>query len=1408
MRKSAQQVAAACAALQAEHGATCRSTPLTQLQKLLLRVLGHHGGSAVVPGTPANLACASHAPAHMRGFATSSKGAKLDASVTSAAQATVAEQNPLVAAFQLGQDSAASRGLGARKLSPQAALTALASRAAAEARESALAARSPSRASSPSKRARASATPAAPPAKGSRPRAAPKPPPAANALAAEAQPGPGPELEAGTQSSAPKPSKGPAPGASSGADAEAGSASPRPAKPAAQVLPSAAAAPPQAPVAAPQAPPTPGHSSQADRNPGAAGAPIFSETGSANVLASGSTSTNASATASGDLSGGAGWGAAAAASAGSRPALERAVTYGSLQEMVVALEKRQHPPTHNNLVQLLGTVESVVGSPAAHARLHRALEGLIKGPYGATLPPLSLAHALLTLSREGAWGPGAVALAKRIAAALHAPDALANDSHWVSMALFAIARTHVAATGQGASGERRAAAREVLAVARPAVGGLADLAREHVGRWPEVAVANLFWSYSRLTMLDNQLLRAACAAAVQGLPRFAPYTLATISYSCALFGRSGTRGDVLKRNTTLLPELVAELERRRFEGFRTQEVANAVWATAKLGIRSQPLLQTACDVVASEEWLRASGTQEWSNVLYALALFDHYDPRVFDQLARAMLTPEQQRYKPHHRRHLHLQQLHPHPQQQQQQQYLRELQGQGAGSMAAEELAGGPDGDAPAPQSSTFSSSPTSSPTSLSLASFTSPSSASSACPSTPTPDAPQAAPADSLRASLSPFLLSCTPQSASNALFAMGVLRHLDERVVDAFLDRLRVDPAATSVPDRVLAARACTQLGYRPPELDALLLESLDRFKAEESTLMAQSLMWCLLNTRAVEEPRYRPLVQHLVHCINTYNPRAWQAATGAHAPRKHTDREERFRARQDELQATWAFREEMRAGGAGAGAEGAEGAAAPPLSPEEEAERRHQEERYMAMLPDDVNQLWQYVCEAERQGLTGPAFRLRLPLDRMAAEVALHRSEAAMVHAGKLVIQGFVAKAVRHMIVSGAFPSVRRVDEEVLLGRDCVSSDIIVHMVHPDDLHLLAEAQAERDRQREGLREVEGAGGVGPEAEGGAWAWEEGLRAATEAEAAAEEAAALAALSRPDSLDALEAADAATAAAKDASTDEEEDDRAEPGAESSSGSGSGSGSSNYAAAMSPLQMAGIAPRDGAGGAPTPDGGAAVPAGLQTRPIAGAGAALPDATAQRLAHARRAMDKSIARDSAIVLAASWAPKTPTAVAAAAAACAAAARESGVKVRTYPVAIEVDGPWHFMRNRRSHANAKTSYRNYVLATLLGGEPANVITIPTQIWVEMLANNELRRRYLWSMLRKTKPPPREPAGFEVWGWTFSAEGWVRKADVGEGGGGMWGGIVPPAPGSVPPGRKGRSGEEAEGGQSAGGEGRQ
>ncbi|GLC66690.1 hypothetical protein PLESTF_000461500 [Pleodorina starrii] len=132
------------------------------------------------------------------------------------------------------------------------------------------------------------------------------------------------------------------------------------------------------------------------------------------------------------------------------------------------------------------------------------------------------------------------------------------------------------------------------------------------------------------------------------------------------------------------------------------------------------------------------------------------------------------------------------------------------------------------------------------------------------------------------PLLRSATAQTCCNILFAMGIVRHLDERVVDVLLSRMvAVVNAAGSraaVVDVALAVRACAQLNYRSPGVDALLDAALPAMKAQAPKLMAYNVLWSLMTLDMLDESRHQPLVRHLVYCINKYGTSTWKTPSAA--------------------------------------------------------------------------------------------------------------------------------------------------------------------------------------------------------------------------------------------------------------------------------------------------------------------------------------------------------------------------------------------------------------------------------------------------------------------------------------------------------------------------------------------------
>lgn len=91
----------------------------------------------------------------------------------------------------------------------------------------------------------------------------------------------------------------------------------------------------------------------------------------------------------------------------------------------------------------------------------------------------------------------------------------------------------------------------------------------------------------------------------------------------------------------------------------------------------------------------------------------------------------------------------------------------------------------------------------------------------------------------------------------------------------------------------------------------------------------------------------------------------------------------------------------------------------------------------------------------------------------------------------------------------------------------------------------------------------------------------------------------------------------------------------------------------------------------------------------------------------------------------------------------------------TYLVAVEVDGPTHFMANRPDRTDGRTAMRNRTLARMLG--PRNVVCISTKELVVKLKTEEARRQALWERLQGTEHPG---PGFQA------ARPWVEGAEGG------------------------------------------
>lgn len=74
----------------------------------------------------------------------------------------------------------------------------------------------------------------------------------------------------------------------------------------------------------------------------------------------------------------------------------------------------------------------------------------------------------------------------------------------------------------------------------------------------------------------------------------------------------------------------------------------------------------------------------------------------------------------------------------------------------------------------------------------------------------------------------------------------------------------------------------------------------------------------------------------------------------------------------------------------------------------------------------------------------------------------------------------------------------------------------------------------------------------------------------------------------------------------------------------------------------------------------------------------------------------------------------------------------------TWEVALEVDGPMHYMLNDQEHMDGRTVYRDRLLARRLGA--ANVLVLRTRDWIE-LQGPEQKRLAVWRLLQRATPPP-------------------------------------------------------------------
>ncbi|KXZ53871.1 hypothetical protein GPECTOR_6g789 [Gonium pectorale] len=938
------------------------------------------------------------------------------------------------------------------------------------------------------------------------------------------------------------------------------------------------------------------------------------------------------------------------------------------EELAEAPEAREAPA-----FPLPGTAPDA----ATQRRTLQLLDGLLaphlQGRYGESFNPAQLTKMMWVGTRTGTWGRVQTAAVQRLAAVVHPNMPYSTDDYWAPLSLWVLARAAVAArpaargSGGGGVSEGAVTAAALTAEARRRLlPSLLQLVERKAECIQSQGLSLLFWSLGQLRIRDTRLLAALGRRAYDLVPELPPQGLANILHGCAVLELSRRDQAAVQAKAPFLQRLVREAASRGMSTFTAAEMGQVAWAATKLGLQCRPLLAAVCDhIVTCDLDEQASPSQVWANVMYSMALSDHYDPRVIDRLALAVAPPPRG----------------------------REFFGASAGPAAAWlTAADGSRGDrAHEPQCGNDSSPVEASPPRVmglraSAAATVAPAAgsiggrggsavaadaAAQPPPPPPQPRISNAAAAFTARpprppapgppplGAFNPAVRSATPQSCCNILFALGTLRHLDERIFDVLIGRMAAHGSACSVADVSLALRACAHVNYWPPYLDELLAQALPRLQAEAPRVMAHNLLWSLTVLGMLADPALQPLVRLLVQIVNTYGTSNWRLT--AAPPQLQLQQEESLAVEPSLLPASVAALAEADAPEATAApaAQASAGAELDPLGGRDSRKKllsfmnaSRGEQRQMrnagsaganlSAAMEDQSQLVQYHWESRVLGLTGPDYDLAPAGVAWGSVLESVRAHRLLVAAAQrpMYVQQRVMELVKEMAESDAFPSIVAVEQEVLLEPELMSVDIIVHMAHPDADRATATA-------------AEAATGSGGEGDGGA-----ARRGGQEEQEDTDEGAEVVYVYSAPSV-ALGPAAAAVA-----------------------------GGRSVPPPLAPTRLL--------SNPPSTRRAPSQPATPSSAPDSS-----PPPQHQRPDNLR--------------------PPPPPG--------------------TYQVAIEVDGPWHQMRNRPLHRDASTSFRDRLLARKLGG-PQNVLVVRTDVWVEQMTGDEERRRALWRALRHTVPPRR------------------------------------------------------------------
>ncbi|KAG2497834.1 hypothetical protein HYH03_004104 [Edaphochlamys debaryana] len=146
---------------------------------------------------------------------------------------------------------------------------------------------------------------------------------------------------------------------------------------------------------------------------------------------------------------------------------------------------------------------------------------------------------------------------------------------------------------------------------------VADRLSQDAAAFKPQELSNMLLGCAKLGYTAPSLLHSLVAAADGAAPRMKPQHLANSLYSLALLQPS------ISAHGGAAEALAEECKRRRFSGFKPQELSNPAWALATMGYADQGWYAAVAEAAGRPGMMQGGTPQNWSNLWYALALVRH-----------------------------------------------------------------------------------------------------------------------------------------------------------------------------------------------------------------------------------------------------------------------------------------------------------------------------------------------------------------------------------------------------------------------------------------------------------------------------------------------------------------------------------------------------------------------------------------------------------------------------------------------------------------------------------------------------------------------------------------------------------------------------------------------------------------